>query len=158
MKAKLPLIIVIVVVVILVVVAVILGNAKKTGEEGTSGELTDLKSVELAQEIYGFSADIKAIKDKTLTLEAWVPLADETAEPVKGLIKARVTDNTKIVKLTFPEEIPTDTAEPIYPEEINMTFEELKVGDSIDIGTVDNVSENIKNGTEFLLSHIFIIE
>lgn len=154
MKAKLPLIIVIIVVIALVVVAIVIGMSKKEGEEGTQGEA--FKDVEIAKEIYGFSAEIKEINDKALTLESYVPLADEKAEPVKGIVKAKITDNTKIVKLVFPKQI-TEGTEAVQPEETEMKFEDLKVGDKINISATNNVSENIKNGTEFEIKDIFYI-
>lgn len=157
MKAKLPLIIVIIVVIALVVVAIVIGTPKKEGEEGTQGEaVKSFKDIEIAKEIYGFSAEIKEINDKTLTLESYVPLADEKAEPVKGIVKAKITDNTKIFKLIFPKET-TKNTEPVQPQEIEMKFEDLKVGDKINIGATNNVSENIKNGTEFEINDIFYI-
>ena len=160
MKAKLPLIIVIVIVIILIAVDIFLGGDKNNGNNGDNGKINDqsLKDVEISSEIYGFSAEIKGIKDKTLTLEASILTTDESANPVKTTVRALVVDNTRIVKLSFPEEVPTDLDEPVYPEETELSFGELKVGDKIDVGAVNNVSENIKNGTEFELSHIFIIE
>ena len=153
LKDKIPLIIGIVLVIALIVLIIIFGGIEKEGEE-----TSNLKDVDIAEQIYGFSVEIKEIKGKTLTLEAWIPMADEEAEPIKTTVKAVVTDNTKIVKLKFPENIPEDSEEPVYPEETKMSFDDLKVGEKIDIGTADNISENIKNGTEFEIKHIFIIE
>lgn len=152
-KAKLPLIIVIIVVVVLVVVAIVLGTLKKEGEEETTG----LEKAAIAEEIYGFTAEIKEIKDKTLTLEGWITMANTEEEPIKALVKAVVTDDTKIAKLKFPE-ILEDSEEPVYPKETEMSFDELKKGDKINIATIENISENIKNQTEFIINDIFIIE
>lgn len=159
MKAKLPLIIVIVVVVALVVIAIVLGGVgpKKAGEQGEGTEVTGIEQ-EIAGEIYGLSGTIKEINDNAIILDASIPLTDENAEPLNAMVKAVVTDNTKIVKLTFPEKIPANPEEPVYPEETEMSFDELKAGDEIHIGTIENVSEKIKNGQEFELSDIFIIE
>ena len=152
MKAKLPLIIVIIVVVVLVVVAIVLGTLKKEGEEGTG-----LEKRAIAEEIYGFTAEIKEIKDKTLTLEGWIAMANAEEEPIKAIVKAVVTDETNIVKLKFPE-ILEGSEEPVYPKETKMSFDELKVGDKINIATIENISENIKNQTEFIINDIFIAE
>lgn len=152
MKAKPLLIIVIVILVVLIIIAVILEILKKGEEE------KGLKEIEIAKEIYGFSAEIKGIEGKTLTLEAWIPLADAERESVKERVKAVVTDQTKIVKLKFPEEIPADSQEPVYSEEQEMKFEELEIGEKIDVAAVDNVSEKIKNGLEFEVNQIFIIK
>jgi len=146
-KAKLPLIIAIIVAVVLIVLAVIFGGVKKGApEKGIS-----LKEADIAEEIYGFSAEIKEIKDNALTLEAWILMADAEEKPIKGIVKALVTDNTKIVKLKFPTNIPEGSEEPIFPEETQVSFGDLKAGDKIDVGTDENVSENIKNETEFAL-------
>jgi len=147
MKSKLPLIIVIVVVIILIIVALLIDKEP--------GEKTNLKSADLAEQIYGFTAEIKEIQDKLLILEAWLPALEEDAELIKGTVTAFATDETEIVKLVFPED---PTSEPVFPEEIDMAFDDLKVGDKIDIGTIENVYENLKNEEEFELSHIFLIE
>lgn len=159
MKKALPIIIVVIVIVVVVVLAIVLSGGKKeeTTEEGITEVLSSLEDVAIAKEIYGFSGTIKEIKDKTFVLEAWISMEDENAAPVKTMVKAVVTDQTEITKLKFPE-VPEDSDEPVFPEETAMSFDELKVGDEIDIATVDNISENIKNKTEFDLKHIFIIE
>ena len=147
-KIELPLIIGIILIIALVVVAIIFGG-KKAGDEVSLENIAD--------EIYGFSGVIEKIKDKTLTLDAWIPMADIEQNPAKAAVKTLVTDNTKIVRLKFPEDI-SNTNEPIYPEETRILFEDLKIGDKIDIGTADNISEKIKNKQEFEIKHIFIIE
>lgn len=157
MKNKILLIIVVVIVIAIVILAIIFVG-KKGGSEGTSeAEGTSLEGVEIAEEIYGFSAEIKEIKNKTLLLKAWVSLVDTKKDPVRPMVTAIVNEQTKIVRLKLPEII-EDNTEPIYPKETEMSFDELKVGDKIDIGTIENISEKIKNKTEFILSHIFIIE
>lgn len=153
LKDKIPLIIGIVLVIVLVVLIIIFGGIEKEGEK-----TSDLKDVGIAEQIYGFSAEIKEIKDRSLVLEAWIPMADVEQNPIKATIKATVTDNTKIVQLKFPENILEGSEEPVYPEETEMSFDDLKVGEKIDIGTADNISEKIKDGTEFEIKHIFIIE
>lgn len=159
MGSKIPLIIAIILVVAVVVLVIIFGPEKE-GKEGVTPEEegpTIEEGVEIAEEIYGVSGEIKEIKGKTLMVEAWIPLADVEAQPVKAIVKGVVTDETGIVKLKFPE-ITEETEEPVFPEETEMSFDELKVGERIDIATVDNISENIKNGTEFNISDIFIVE
>lgn len=148
-KIKIPLIVVIIIVVALVVIAIIFGDVAKEGKQ-------DLGNI--SKQIYGFSAEIKSIKGKTLSLEAWIPMADVEQNPIKASIKAIATDNTKIVRLKFPANIPKDSKEPIYPEETKISFDDLKVGEKIDIGAADNISEKIKNKQEFEIKHIFIIE
>lgn len=157
MGSKIPLIIAIILVVAVVVLVIIFGPEKE-GEEATTPEGPTIEQgVEIAEEIYGFSGEIKEIKDKTLFVEAWIPLADVEAEPVKAMVKGVVTDQTEIVKLKFPE-VEEDSEEPVFPEETEMSFDELKIGERIDIATIDNISENIKNNTEFNISDIFIVE
>lgn len=151
-KDKVPLIIVIVIVVALVVLVIIFGGKKQGEEPGPKPE-----ELAIAEEIYGFSAEIKEIKDKTLTLEGWIAMANPEEKPIRALVKVLVTDQTKIVKLKFPERV-EGSDEPIYPEETEMSFDELKVGDKIDIASIENISENIKNQTEFVINDVFIIE
>ncbi len=156
MKDKIPLIIILVIVVAIIVLAIVFGS-KKEGEEGTpeTGGLPE--GVEIAEEIYGFSGEIKEIQDKTLLIEAKILMANPEEEAVETTVKAKVTDLTRIAKLKFPE-IPEGSTEPVYPEETEMSFEELKVGDHVDISTIENISENIKNGTEFVVNDVFIVE
>lgn len=151
MNKKILLIIVIVVIVAVVVVAIILLGKNK----GTGPTRFDLKNVEIAQEIYGFSAVIKNIDDKILTLEGSIPAA--SGEPIKGTVEASVTDQTKIAKLKFPAEI-KDKTKPVYPEETALKLSDLKVGDNVNIASATNISDSIKNGTQFPLTSIFIIE
>lgn len=151
MNKKILLIIAIVAIIATVVVAIILLGKNKDNEPTKFGE----KNVEIAQEIYGFTAVIKNINDKVLTLEGSIPAA--SGEPIKGTVEALVTDQTKIVRLKFPTEI-EDKTKPVYPEEIVLKLSDLKVGDSINIASATNISDNIKNGTQFSLSSIFIIE
>lgn len=157
-KANIPLIIVIVLIVVVVVLAIVLGG-KKGGEEETAPgpEGPSSEEAKIAEEIYGFSGEIKEIQDKTLLIEAKVLMANPEEEPIKTMVKAKVTDTTRIAKLKFPE-IPEGSTEPVYPEETEMSFEELKVGDQIDVSTIENISENIKNGTEFVVNDVFIVE
>lgn len=157
MKDKIPLIIVIVIVVAIIVLAIIFG-AKKEGEEGKpETEWPSLEGVEIAEEIYGVSGEIKEVQDKTLLIEAKVLMANPEEEPATAMVKAKVTDLTRIAKLKFPE-IPEGSTEPVYPEETKMSFEELKVGDQVDVSTIENISEDIKNGTEFITNDVFIVE
>jgi len=156
MKDKIPLIIIIVIVVAIVVLAIVFGG-KKEGEEGLP-EIEGLpEGVEIAEEIYGFSGEIKEIQDKTLLIQAKILMANPEEEATETMVKAKVTDKTRIAKLKFPE-IPEGSTEPVYPKETEMSFEELKVGDKVDISTIENISENIKNGTEFIVNDVFIIE
>ena len=159
-KTNIPLIIVIVVIVIVIVLAIVLGSKKGVEEETTIPEGERVSEEELAKisnEIYGFAAVVREVKGKTLVLDAWIASADIEEGPVKILIAGVVTDDTEIVKLEFPE-IAEGSDEPVFPEETEMNFDELKPGDRIDIATIDNISENIKNQTEFNIDDIFIVE
>ncbi len=153
MKAKILLVVLIVILIVLITVAAILEISKREKEEK---EEKGLKEVEFAKRIYGFPAEIKEIQGKSLVLEGLIPLADAEREPVKKIVKAIVTDQTKIVKLEFPEEILADVSEPVYPKEMEIEFEELKIGEKVSISTIGNVSEKIKNGQEFEINKIFV--
>jgi len=151
MNKKILLIIVAVLIIAIVAVVVI----TKSGKQNGTSDNKSLKNVEIAKEIYGFSAVIKKIDDKVLTLEGSIPVA--SGEPVKATVKALVTDQTKIASLKFPTEI-KDKTKPVYPEETALKLSDLKVGDNINIASVINISDNIKNNTQFSLNSIFIIE
>lgn len=153
-KTKIILAAVIIVIIAIIVVVIITKPGKKNGTNDI-GDNKSLKNVEIAQEIYGFSAVIKNIDDKILTLEGSIPAA--SGEPIKGTVEASVTDQTKIAKLKFPAEI-KDKTKPVYPEETALKLSDLKVGDNVNIASATNISDNIKNGTQFPLTSIFIIE
>ena len=146
-KRKLILPIIIFVVIALIVVALII---KFTGTNNNPA----LKNVEIAKEIYGFSATIQKINEDTLTLESTIPLVDLTQEPVKATVKAFVDDKTRIIKLKFPEE----TQEELIPEETIIELKDLKIGDKITVSSAINASDNIKNNEKFLLTDIFLVE
>lgn len=112
----------------------------------------------IAEEIYGLSGEIKEIEDGFVLVEARILLADPGEEPIKELVKVAVTDETKIFELKFPGEISEGSTEPVFPEEIRISFNDLKVGDKIDIETTENISENIKNKTEIVVSIINVVE
>ena len=154
-KIKLSFLIAIIVVIVLVVLAIILFPSKE--QPGKGIEITSLKDVNIAKEIYGFSGEIKAIKDKVLTLEASIPLADENAEPTKANLKIAVSDQTKLTKMKFPAE-PSEENKPVFPEETTLNFEELKIGDKINVAFAENVSDKLKAGEEITAKDLFIIE
>jgi len=155
-KAKIVLVIIIIVIIVFAVLKFVLLPRKTTLNTNPTGG--GAINIEIAKEIYGFSAEIKAINGKTLTLDASIPLADTTKTPEKISVKAVVDDTTKIVKLKFPKDIPADSKAPVYPEETPLNFSDLKVGDKINVAVASNVSDNIKNGTEITLTTIFIVE
>ena len=146
-KRKLILPIIIFVVITLIAVALII---KFTGTNNNPA----LKNVEIAKEIYGFSATIQKINEDTLTLESTIPLVDLTQEPVKATVKAFVDDKTRIIKLKFPKE----TQEELIPEETIIELKDLKIGDKITVSSAINASDNIKNNEKFLLTDIFLVE
>ena len=156
-KSKIILLIIVIVVIIAAVVLAVVLTGKKGpgGEEGKGKPIEE--GVVIATEIYGFSAQITGIKDKTLSLDASILLADATQAPITVPIKVSVTDETKITKLEFPTDIPEGSTEPIYPKETALSLNDLKVGDKIHAVALNNVSENIKNGTEFPLREILMV-
>lgn len=155
MAKKLLIIIVIVLIVALVVLAIVFISPKKEVEEvkeAEEGVEPEEKSPAIAEEIYGLSGEIKEIKDKTLLVEVNIILADPMKEPIKQMVKIKVTDETRILKLKFPEEIPEGSIEPIFPEKTEISFNDLEVGDKIDIEIPDNVYEKIINKLEIVAS------
>lgn len=155
LKLKPPLLITIIVVIVLVILAIILFPTKK--KESQESTITSLKDVNIAKEIYGFSAEIKVIKDKTLTLDASIPLTDTTKTPEKISVKAVVNDATKIIKMKFPAE-PAEKDKPVFPQETPLKFSDLKVGDKINIAFRENVSDKLKAGEQLTIKDLFIVE
>jgi hypothetical protein len=117
----------------------------------------ETKEPAIAEEIYGLSGEIREIKDKTLLVEAKILLANPEEGPIKETLKIVVANETKILKLEFPEEIPEDSTE-IFPEKTEINFDNLKIGDRIDIETIDNVSGKIKDKIEIVASIINVVE
>lgn len=155
MRTKTILIAVIVVIIAIVVAVIITNPGEQNKTNNTANNNEPLKNVEIAAEFYGFSATIKNIDDKTLTLEGSIPAA--SGEPITGTVEAVVIDQTKIVKLKFPTEI-EDKTKPVYPEEIVLKFSDLKVGDKINIACIENIAENIKTDTTITINNIFVTE
>jgi hypothetical protein len=155
-KAKIFILIIAIIALIAAVVLAIVSAPPQIGPGKNQAGAGEITNVEIASEIYGFTGEIKEIKDNTLTLEATIPLADIQKEPIKITLTALVTDQTKIVKLKFPTTI-KDKTKPVYPEETVIKFSDLKVGDKIDVAAIKNLSEKIENGTEFSLDRILII-
>jgi hypothetical protein len=146
-KIKIVLLVIILIVVALIVVALLV----KPIQTNNSSEL---KNVDIAKEIYGFSAIIKKISGDTLTLESSIPLSDLTQEPFKTTLRAFVDDGTKIIKLKFPVKAEGE----IIPEETEIKLKDLKVGDNVTVTSATNAYDELKNGKKFLLINIFIVE
>lgn len=151
MKTKIILLAIIVVLVVAIVIVVVV---VKPSKQNITNNDDALKKTEIAKEIYGFSATIKKIDDKILTLEGSIPVV--SGSPIKTTLTALITDQTKIVKLKFPTEI-KDKTKPIYPEETTLKLSDLKIGDSINVASAINISDNIKNNTQFSITSIFIV-
>ncbi len=160
MAKKLLIIIVIILIVALVVLAIVFINPKKEGEVEEVEEVKEAeekvepeeKGPAITEEIYGLSGEIKEIKDRTLLVEVNILLTDPMKKPLRQTVKIVTTDETRILKLKFPEEIPEGSTEPIFPEKTEISFDDLKVGDKVDIEIPDNVYEKIINNLEIVAS------
>jgi hypothetical protein len=141
-KIKLPLIMAIIVVAAMIILTIIFFVLQK--------------SAKIAPEIYGFSGTITGIKDKTLIIDTQFLLADAAQKPIKRTIRARISDQTKIIQLKFPSQIKNQN-QPIYPEEVVLSFSDLKVGDRINTSFNVNISDNIRNRTEIVLDNIYLV-
>lgn len=141
---------IIILIIVLIVWVIIIVLSEKEIEPGTETPV-------IAEEIYGLSGEIKEIGDKTLLVEANILLANPEEGPIKETLEIVVTDETKILKLEFPEKIPEDSTE-IFPEETEINFDNLKIGDKIDIETIDNVSGKIKDKIEIIAKSINVVE
>ncbi|MBU2564023.1 hypothetical protein KKA23_00340 [Patescibacteria group bacterium] len=153
LKILVAIIIIIIIIIVLVVIKKPTNNT--TEEQGEQTEqLADVKDHNIQKEIYGFSGEIKKIKNNVIEMTTLIQLEDESEEPIKTLIKANVSDKTIITKLVYKEQ--ENTEEPIEPVETIITLEELKEGDNISIGTSENVSEKIQNKEEIDINYIFL--
>jgi hypothetical protein len=112
----------------------------------------------ITEEIYGLSGEITEIDNNTLLIEANILLADLLQEPIKKTVKVLVNNETSIFSLKFPENIPEGSDQPIIPEEKEVRLSDLSIGDKIDIETISNVSENVKNKTEIVAKSINVIK
>ena len=112
----------------------------------------------IAENIRGFSGEIKEISGQTFLIEAKILLADPEKEPITKIVKVLVADNTKISKLEFPKEIPAGSTKPVFPKETEISFNDLKLGNKIDVVAGEDISGKIKNNEEILASIINIAE
>jgi len=154
-KIKIPLIIAAAIIIIIIVIGlvVLLAGKERAGQEAE--KQSELEQI--ADKIYGFTAEIEKIDGKTLYLNGWVP-KQNTTESARITVKGVVTDDTEIVKWKFPENLPQESGQRISAKKTPVTFTALQPGDKIEVAGFSNISENIKNNTEFDLKHIFIIE
>ncbi len=113
----------------------------------------------LPDEIYGLSGKIIVIQDNVLTVEALILLKDAAKEPIKQDVGVVIDDKTKIFKLEFPkpDQLPKNTKS-INPKATMIRLSDLKVGDKINVQTAANISDNIKNHTEFTAKNITVVE
>ena len=150
MKKKTIFIILGILAIIIIALVILINNQQK--------EPTFPESEAIAEKIQGLSGEIKNIGNKTLSVEAKIPLADTTKEPIKKVLKIVLADGVRITKFIFPEEIPAEITEPLIVDEVEITFNDLQVGNKIDIGVPKNVSNDIKNGNDIVATHIFVIK
>lgn len=153
MKIKTPILIAIIVLIILVILAIVFGGYKKpTSPEG--------EGAAISKEIYGISGTIESIGQNALIVDALILLEDPSKAPIRRKVNVLVNNEVKIVALKFPnpEDIPRGSTKPIYPEETEIKFSELKVGDNIDIQAKENISEKIKSNDSITASVINVIE
>lgn len=147
MPTKKLIIIVAVVVVIVVAAAMILGATKKENpppaEEPT-----------LPEEVYGLSGTITNIEEKAILIDAIIIYTDGSRK--NETKKILVDENTKITTLEFPKINPEDRSKLIIdqPEEIEIEFSDLKIGDKIEAMT----DENIVGKDEFRAKSINVIK
>jgi len=155
MKIKTPTLIIIIVLIVLIVSAIIFNGYKKPSPSPGSEEAV------IAEEIFGVSGTIEDIRQDSLTLNAVILLQDASREPIKKSIKVSINDETKIYKLEFPDpkNLTQEQIESgVQPKETKLSLSDLKKGNTIDIRTEENISENIKNNTSFTASVINVVE
>ena len=152
MKIKTPILIAIIVLIILVILAIVFGGYKKP-------KLPE-EEVVIAKEIYGISGTIESIGQNALIVDALILLEDPSKAPIRQKVNVLVNNETGLLTLQFPdpEDIPKGSTKPIYPEETEIKFSELKVGDNIDIQAKENISEKIKNNASITASVINVVK
>ena len=153
MKIKAPILIAIIVLIILVILAIVFGGYRKTPPLGQEG-------VVISKEIYGISGTIESIGQNALIVDALILLEDPSKAPIRQKVNVLVNNETELLTLQFPdpEDIPKGSTKPIYPEETEIKFSELKVGDNIDIQAKENISQKIQNKTSFTASVINVVK
>lgn len=149
LKTKtLLIIIVIIVIAVLIILAIVFGSGIKKQGEGPP----ETEEPPLLEEIYGLSGKITAINENAFWIDAVILFVDGTSK--KEPRKVLVDENTKIIKLEFPKKItPEDRTKPIIPQETEINFSDLKIGDKIDAAS----QKNIQGKTEFLAKTINVI-
>ena len=153
MKIKTPILIAIIVLIILVILAIVFSGYKKTPPPGQ-------EEVMISKEIYGISGTIESIGQNALIVNALILLEDSSKPPITQRVNVVVNQDTKILALKFPDpkDIPTGSTKPIYPQETEIKFSELKVGDNIDIQAKENISEKIKSNDSITASVINVVK
>jgi hypothetical protein len=146
-KAKITLIIGIIIVIAIVVLMFVLFFKK-----------SQVETPIIADEVYGFSGQITEIQDNAFLINARILLTDSEKEPMKQALRILIKNETQILRLDFPKDIPADNTKPIFPEETKIDFKDLKTGDRVNIETIDNAYENIINKSDIVASIINIIE
>lgn len=147
-KIYLQLLITLVVIIVLVAGAIILFPNRKEG--------APLKNANIIKDLYGFSGMIKAIKEKTLTLSASIPSAEENVSLIKADVKILIDEQTRIYGIKFPKTAP-EKDKPIETTEIPLNFNDLSIGDTINVSFVENISDKIKAGEQLVAKDLFII-
>lgn len=157
MNIKPGVLIAIVIILAVAVVGIILigSNKPKTSPATEIKPLEQSQIADITEEIKGISGKIVAVEKDTIVVEALIMMKDPSKPPIKHNIKVTADANTKITKTTFPspEKIMGST-KPVEPKEETLTINQLKVGDTVDIRTSENVYENIKAGTPFVAKEI----
>ena len=153
MPNKKTIIILMVLIVALVVFAIVFKIPKEKELEETNGIQENepkIEEMDLASEIYAVSGEITEIKDKGLRIKALIPLALEEREPILVTISITINENTKMIKIKSPEGA--------MPEETDISLNDLEIGNIIDVGTNENISDKIKNNKEFTADYLYFSE
>ena len=119
-----------------------------------SSQKLDLSKIQ--SEIFGVSGTITSIGNDYIIIKSNIPSSEN--EPIEIELKVFVGDATPIYKLEFPDPatIKKDEAG-IQPKQTEITINDLKVNDKVNIEVDKNISENIKTETPFTASTISVI-
>jgi len=147
MTKKSKILLIIIIVAIIIVASLIVFLKKPETEESL-----------IAEKIFGLSGTIQEIEGNGFLAEVNVLLDDLSQEPVKKTIRIAISNDTKILRVEFPETIPQGDNDPIFPKETEIGFSDLNVGDKVDIETLGNASQGIKDKTSITAKRISVIK
>jgi len=161
---KSGIIIAVIAVLVVAVVVIIIAASKGPGTTTTPGSTTKTEAIEeekldeISNDIKGISGKILSIKDNVVVISALISMKDPSAAPISHNTALSVNEQTTITKVVLPSpEKMMGSTEPITPKKTPLKFNDLKIGDLIDVRTSVNIYDSLKSNTPFNASMIDVI-